>query len=299
MYPYYVIKFPDGSGIALYDIFILLGVIAALVCFRVLADRRKMPAKLQNMILIAAVAAVILGYLSAILFQAIYNAIETGKFELGAGTGSTFYGGLIGGAVSILSIYFIAGYFLFKEKKEHLHWFTTFANIAGICIPLAHGFGRIGCLTAGCCHGAETDAWYGVMQYIEMQSGEYDWRRVVPIQLFEAIFLFCLAIVLFVLFWKGKNFQFPSYLIGYGIWRFIVEYFRTDERGATLLGILTPSQLTAVIMVVIAIAMLIVYRIVCKKKGDGFFLPLSENANGVSADLTESEDSPEDSIKND
>ena len=55
MYPYKLIRFPDGSGITLYEIFILIGVIAAIVLFRILADRRKMPAKLQNLVLIGAV----------------------------------------------------------------------------------------------------------------------------------------------------------------------------------------------------------------------------------------------------
>ncbi len=38
MYPYKIITFPDGSGITLYEIFILIGVIAALVLFRILAQ---------------------------------------------------------------------------------------------------------------------------------------------------------------------------------------------------------------------------------------------------------------------
>ena len=90
MYPYKIFTFPDGTGITLYEVFILIGVIAALVLFRILADRRKMPAKLQNLILIGAVVAFVIGYLSAVLFQAFYNALETGNFELNGSTGSTF-----------------------------------------------------------------------------------------------------------------------------------------------------------------------------------------------------------------
>ena len=39
MYPYQLITFPDGSGITLYEILILVGVIGALVLFRILADK--------------------------------------------------------------------------------------------------------------------------------------------------------------------------------------------------------------------------------------------------------------------
>jgi prolipoprotein diacylglyceryltransferase len=36
----------------------------------------------------------------------------------------------------------------------------------------------------------------------------------------------------------------------YGIWRFIVEYARDDYRGSTFISFLTPSQLTAIIMII-------------------------------------------------
>ena len=57
MYPQYILRFSDGSGIGLYEIFFAVGIVAALVLVRVLADRRKIPAKLQNLLLIDAVAA--------------------------------------------------------------------------------------------------------------------------------------------------------------------------------------------------------------------------------------------------
>lgn len=80
MYPYPLITFPDGSGISLYEIFIVVGVIAAIVLFRILADRRNLPAKLQNLILIGAVVSFIVGYFFAVLFQAIYDIAERGAF---------------------------------------------------------------------------------------------------------------------------------------------------------------------------------------------------------------------------
>lgn len=267
MYPYFIIKFSDGSGIGLYEIFILLGMISALILFRILADQRNMPAKLQNLILFGAVVACVFGYLSAVLFQGIYNALETGEFSLTDDTGATFYGGFIGGALCLLLIYFIGGKIIYKQNTLQLQWFPTLANIAAICIPSAHAFGRIGCLMAGCCHGAETSAWYGTFQYIEIEQRIYAWRNVVPIQLFEAIFLFILALILLISFWKGKGFQFPLYLAGYGTWRFIIEFFRTDDRGASFIKFLTPSQFTAIIMIMIAVVIFVVFRIILYKKG--------------------------------
>ncbi len=265
MYPYKIITFPDGSGITLYEIFILIGVIAALVLFRILADRRQMPAKLQNLVLIGAVVSFVAGYGCAVLFQAFYNALATGEFVLDQGTGSTFYGGFIGGTVCMLLIYFIGGRVAFKTWQTPLQWLPVFVNIAAACVPLAHGFGRIGCLTAGCCHGGLTDSWIGMEQYVEISPGKYGWAKVVPIQLFEAIFLFVLAAAIVLLFLKKKNCGLSVYLIGYGVWRFIVEFFRTDDRGASFIPGLTPSQTTAIFLVVVGVLLAVLTPYLRKK----------------------------------
>lgn len=290
MYPYKIFTFADGTGITLYDILILIGVIGALVVFRILADRRKMPAKLQNLILIGGVISFILGYLSAVLFQAIYNAIASGEFLINGNTGSTFYGGFIGGTISMLAIYFLGARILYKEWNTALKWLPTFSNIAACCIAFAHGFGRLGCLSAGCCHGGLTEAWYGIRQWVEVSPGKYDWATVVPLQLFEAIFLFLLAGVLFLLVWKKKGFGFSWYLIGYGIWRFIIEFFRTDDRGESFLPFLTPSQTTAIVLIVIGVAILIGYVILNKKRKNMFLAPdLREEMDSSSEDAKQTD----------
>lgn len=272
MYPYPLITFPDGSGISLYEIFIVVGVIAAIVLFRILADRRNLPAKLQNQILIGAVVSFIVGYFFAVLFQAIYDIAERGAFIIDKNTGATFYGGFIGGAACMMLIYFIGGYLLFKKQNnEHLRWFPSFVNIAAACVPLAHGFGRIGCLFGGCCYGMETDAWFGIP--MDIGTMDHVYVKVVPTQLFEAIFLFALAAFLIWRNWKGKGFCLPAYLIGYGVWRFLIEYLRDDDRGQTFLSFLTPSQLTAVVLVLIGCALIAAYFIIVHKKGKAIFEP--------------------------
>lgn len=269
MYPYPLIRFSDGSGISLYEICMLVGVVAAMVLFSVLAERRKMPGKLQNLILVGIVVSVVVGYLFAVLFQAIYNALENGTFIIDENTGATFYGGLIGGALCLVLIYFIGSRLLFHTNQVGVRWFPTLANLAAACVPLAHGFGRIGCLMAGCCHGGETDAWYGIAMDIGVLDGEF--VKVVPLQLFEAIFLFVLAAFLIVRIWQGKGLEAPVYLIGYGVWRFIIEFFRTDDRGASLVPGLSPSQVTAILLVLVGIAIYIAYFVICSKKGRSFF----------------------------
>lgn len=235
MYPYKIL-----GDIDLYSIFMLIGVLVCLVFIRLLSDLRKMRATWTNLALFNAVLAVVLGYGGAVLFQAFYNFMEDGVFEIAKNTGATFYGGLIGGTAMFIVIYFIAGHFLFKDGY-HIPHLRTASDIAAPCITVAHAFGRLGCLMAGCCHGAKTDAWYG----IEMKYLGY---KVVPVQLFEALFLFALCAVTFTLFVKKKKYILPLYMVAYAIWRFVAEYLRADDRGATLVDFWSPSQLISVLL---------------------------------------------------
>ena len=239
MYPYQIFL-----GIDLYTLFLCVGILSALVIFRIFSDRAKMYWKLQNFCVIVGTLAITAGVGSAVLFQAFYNFLGDPQsgFSVSKSTGSTFFGGLIGGVVGFLLIYFVVGAFLFKKNKEHIREFFNISNIAAASISAAHGFGRLGCLMAGCCHGAETDAWYGVY-FVNYGI------KAVPIQLFEAIFLFFLfGFFLFRLI-KGKKYNLPLYMISYGVWRFIIEFFRADDRGATIVSFLSPSQLISVLMI--------------------------------------------------
>ena len=255
MYPYSIFL-----GIDLYTIFLCVGIISALLTFRIFSDRKKMFWKLQNFTIITAVAAIVGGYGSAVLFQGFYNFMEdTSKgFVLNNSTGATFYGGLIGGAASFLLIYFGVGAFLFKDKI-HIKSFFDVTDIAGAAIAIAHGFGRLGCLMAGCCHGVETDAWYGVY-FVSYKV------RAVPIQLFEAIFLFALFAFFCYRIIKGRSCNLPIYMMLYGVWRFTVEFFRGDDRGATIVSFLSPSQLIAVLMILGSIGLFFGERYIEKKQ---------------------------------
>lgn len=258
--------YPDSLflGLTLYDIFILVGVVAAFL----LADRMTVKSgfsvSLQKIVIVCALSCVIVGYGSAVLFQAFYNIKEEGKFVIDSGTGATFYGGLIGGAAAFLLIYFLAGR-RFCKDNEAVKRFPDMLDIGACCVPLAHAFGRIGCLMAGCCHGAETDAWYGIPMKI---GGVY--KKMVPVQLFESIFLFILAAVLIVLFFKNKGKHkfplMPVYCVGYGIWRFFIEFARTDDRGNTFIPFLTPSQLIALLLIAVGVVYFLLWFFKLRKK---------------------------------
>jgi prolipoprotein diacylglyceryltransferase len=49
---------------------------------------------------------------------------------------------------------------------------------------------------------------------------------------------------------NSKKYNFPIYVIAYGVWRFVIEYARADYRGNTFVSFLTPSQLVAVVLMI-------------------------------------------------
>ncbi len=247
--------FPDAAflGMSLYYWMFLIGVIAAMVVGRLFSGRVGLGVKVYNLSVVVSVAAIILGYVSSVLFQSWYHYLETGEFRWGVG--STFYGGLIGAVVVYLALYFLLGHYYCKEG-EHIAQFNTMLSLITPCIIVAHAFGRIGCLFNGCCYGAVTEGFGGIDMYVH---GE--WQHRVPLQLYEAVFLFVLfAVLLFLLLKFRFEYTASAYLVCYGIWRFIIEFFRDDDRGSSGIASLSPSQLTAIFLVLFGVGFALFYR---------------------------------------
>ena len=246
-----------GIGIDLYTICFVVGIVACLI-FTILAMKKSgYSSTARDTIIIIGIFAIAIGLLFAALFQAFYNLIAGKGFTFG---GLTFIGGLIGGVIAFLGIYFLYVYAINPRLKEG-NFFKSDMNkgvwyllrIAPISITIAHGFGRIGCSFAGCCYGHTTDAWYGIW------NDTLD-AKTVPIQLFEAAFLFVLSAVMIVLLFKFNfKYNMSLYLVSYGVWRFIIEYFRADYRGDFIPG-LSPSQFWSIIMVLIGVIVFFLYR---------------------------------------
>ena len=193
------------------------------------------------------------GVIFAILFQNIYNFIQNPK-EYKWEWSLTFIGGLLGGVAAFFVMYFV--YYL----KRHKGILRDLLIVAPGCITLAHAIGRIGCLMDGCCYGRPTDAWYGI--YFENLG-----YKAVPLQLYESIFLFILSgILIFLAFKYEFLYTMPIYMFSYSIWRFIIEFYRDDDRGA-FIGSLSPSQFWCVILFVGSIALFIIlYKFRHKEK---------------------------------
>lgn len=248
--------YPDKI-LGLFHMYGLMIAVGILACFGLLfwyGKKNKIEEGFLDFIFYNAILSIALGFGSAALFQATYNWIETGVWDFGSGI--TFIGGLIGGVATFLVVYFIF-------RKRYKTRLLDVLSFIPCCILIAHAFGRIGCFFAGCCHGPETDAWYGIYMYATSLGRK---ATVVPTQLYEAIFLFALCAVCFFLVWKKKfRHNLSVYLIAYGIFRFCLEFVRADDRGQ-FLGSLSPSQFWSIVMVIAGVALIFLLRPAYKKR---------------------------------
>lgn len=255
--------FSIGSiGIDLYSIMFVLGIIACFIFTYFAMKKTGYSRTASDVILITGIFAILVGFGFAILFQSFYDFIANPSEGFHITGKMTFLGGLLGGVVAYLGLYWLYIYIInprlneksfFKSNMNKGVWYLL--RFVPISITIAHAFGRIGCFFAGCCYGVPTDAWFGIE--FATTSG-----KVVPTQLFEAIFLFLISVAMFILFFIFKfKYNMSVYLMGYGIWRFIIEFFRGDvhERGEFIPG-LSPSQFWSILMVIGGVVFFFLYR---------------------------------------
>lgn len=247
-----------GRGVYAYGVCMAVGIIACFAFLMFTMWYKKFNEDASDKVLIIGIVGTGLGILSAVLFQDIYNCIKRGSWQ--SFSGMTFIGGLIGGAGSFLAVWNLYVFVIAPRTKVKLLQNNMNAGLTDalpfipIGIAIAHAFGRFGCFWGGCCYGKEAD-WglYCAGTYIESTGTFYMGDKVIPTQLFEMFFLIALAVVMAILYFKFKfNYNFGVYAIAYGVWRFVIEFFRGDDRGALILG-LQPSQFWSIIMVLFGI----------------------------------------------
>jgi phosphatidylglycerol:prolipoprotein diacylglycerol transferase len=170
--------------------------------------------------------------------------------------GLTYYGGLLGasGAAWVL-------------LKRDAFPFWKAADMAGFAIPLGLGFGRMGCLMAGCCFGATCDLPWAVSFPWRSAASEEQFRDhllasprmwslpVHPTQIYESAASLAIAAVCLLWVHGRKRYDgqvFAVFLALYAVARFLLEMLRRDDRGG-LLGLST-SQWLGLVMLGVAAA---------------------------------------------
>jgi len=148
----------------------------------------------------------------------------TDIFKLWEG-GMSFHGGAIGVSLGIILL----------ARKEKLQWLRVHDFVA-CCVPFGLFFGRLANFVNGELWGRETDVPWAI-RFQEMVNGAIvtgEPRH--PSQLYEAgLEGILLGLVLWFFFWKTKARYDPGklvgiFLLGYGMSRFFVEFFREPDR---------------------------------------------------------------------
>ena len=263
-----------GAPVYAYGLCMAVGILACFAFLMFTMWYKKFNEDATDKILLIGLFGTGFGIFASMLFQSVYNysADPSSGFHL---EGMTFLGGLIGGVGSFLGVWNLYVFVIAPRTKIKLLKNNMNASLSDalpfipIGIAIAHAFGRLGCLFAGCCYGKPTDAWYGLKcahGWNETLKMNMSGVTVIPTQLFEMLFLFALAGVMALLYFKFKlNYNFGVYAIAYGIWRFIIEFFRIDDRGGVAGAALSPSQILSIIMVLLGVGYIFLQYYVLSK----------------------------------
>lgn len=232
-----------GHPIYWYGLLVAAGFVAALLYWRAMARRLGLPQGIESDLALMVMLCGILGaralYVAANWSHYAAHPSEILRIDQG---GLIFYGGLLAAGAGVIGMAYVKKLPLWK-----LGDFTVSA------LPLGHAFGRIGCLLNGCCYGAPCDLPWAV-------HTADAWRH--PVQGYEALFNLALFLALRHLLLKPSPRQgrvVATYLIGYGSWRFAIEFLRGDPRMAAWAG-LDAAQILSLALVTVGLALAIGLR---------------------------------------
>lgn len=175
------------------------------------------------------------GKVFLILENPAYHLTHMKEFFADFGRGFVFYGSFLA-TIPILIWWF---------KKHKLNPWEQFDNV-GVSGALVHGFGKIGCLLAGCCYGLVCQGNDSGLVYTNINAmADPKGVPLYPTQIWDACML--LGIVGLMLVMKArKKFHgqlFLTYGMVYAIGRFITEKYRGDEsRGFLTFGGTIPEN---------------------------------------------------------
>jgi phosphatidylglycerol:prolipoprotein diacylglycerol transferase len=238
-----------GINIYGYGTMIAIGICAALLLLNYRARKRQYDEdSVLNMSMLAIILGIMGGKLLYILTD-IKAIIADVSILAEVGSGFVIYGAIIGG---------VLGVFIYSKRKG---WdVLRIFDLVIPAVPLAQGFGRIGCFLAGCCYGSPTNLTIGV-QFPEDSLYAPSGIHLHPTQIYSSIFDFALA---FFLLWYDKKERkkgrlFSMYVIIYSVGRFFVEFLRDDPRGSV--GIFSTSQFISIFTVIIGIVLFNIHRI--------------------------------------
>ena len=232
-----------------YGLFVALGFLSAV--FWTLHEAKR--AGLDHELLPDAAFRILIGaILGARLFYVLLspgrfldNPLEILMFWKG---GLVFSGGLVGGTL-------LGVLYGLRKKQPILRWMDCIAP----AVALGQALGRLGCFSAGCCYGRETDLPWAVT-FSDPVCLAPTGLPLHPTQLYHAASVFLIFLVLLAvrsrLTTPGR--RTGLFLVLFATARVIIEQFRADFRGDLngFLGGVTPTQITALAFFVLGMYLL-------------------------------------------
>lgn len=168
----------------------------------------------------------------------VFAIVETGFNFENAGNMSIY------GAIFFLPIFYYIGSKIFKKDM------AVIFDVFTICVLATLICARFNCIFSGCCLGR-----------CVMENSSITW----PTRELEIVFYIILILILKKQVYKGKTKgeAFPIYMIAYGIFRFIIEWFRVGE--AVIFGVFHRAHLWSLVSILIG-CLVLVYVIPKKQK---------------------------------
>jgi len=245
-----MLNYPEIDPVALalgplkihwYGLMYLIGFASAWYLGRIKAKKIGWdPEQIDDLIFYGAMGVVLGGRFGYVLFYnfPVFAENPLILFKIWQG-GMSFHGGLLGVVVAL---------FLFAKKYKH-DFFETVDFVAPL-VPIGLGAGRIGNFINGELWGKPTDSVFGMLV-----PGLGNMPRH-PSQLYEAVLE---GLVLFVVLWLYSAKPKPTlavsglFLMGYGAFRFVVEFVRLPDAhiGYLAFGWLTMGQILTVPMLLL------------------------------------------------
>lgn len=221
---------------------VIIAAIVALIVIFIRAKAYKIPIQQLKAALHYSVPVVIAGFIGARLFFILehirfFISYPREIFALRQ-AGLSWYGGLVLGL--------LLGFWLIRKVKFNL---GLVLDILAPVISIGFFIGRIGCFLAGCCFGRPTQMPWGVV-FPSTSPASMVYGGLVnvhPTQLYSS---FAGLISFFILLFLERRIKirpqgliFFSFLILYGLWRFIIEFFRWHDPGLYIYGWITWGHL--------------------------------------------------------
>jgi len=264
-----------------YGLMIAIGVLVAYSVGEYRAKKRGLDPDALFWLTISCLVGGILGAKLLFYIVEIKAIIENPKILLDITHGFVVYGGIIGGIG--------VGYLFCKIKKLV---FLKYFDLVMPSIAIAQGFGRVGCMFAGCCYGRETDSWFHVIYH----SSDFAPNGValIPTQLIMALLNFAHFFIL--AFFAKKVVKHDGqvagfYLVFYSAGRFFLEYLRNDPRG--MVDILSTSQFISLFILAAGVGTVLLCGYLGKKR-----VAAVENIPAEENSLTDTEETEEQETEN-